>query len=148
MNFGRIAMQTKSPLVFRVVYWCTYLLYPLPLIPRIVSRSLTIVADCISAISCQAQDARHMMLCMPAPFFPHTLPRLHDTFDPKKLVRSAVHRPLCIVSQWADTCMGIAAHRQTALGFLTPPYTHTAQGPYNPAGRPPSSQNPLAGAGL
>ena len=26
------------------------------------------------AISCQAQNDRHMMLCMPAPLFPHMLP--------------------------------------------------------------------------
>jgi hypothetical protein len=69
-----------------------------------------------------------MMLCMPATLF-HVAQAT--------CVRSAVHRPLCIVSQWAHTCIGIAAHRQTAFGFLTPPYTHTAQGPYNPAGRPP-----------
>ena len=88
-------MQTKSPLVFRVVYWCIYLLYPLLLIPRIVSRSFTIVADCFSAISCQAQDARHMMLCMPAPFFSTRYPGYmtrsiqRSWFDPQSTAHCA-----------------------------------------------------------
>ena len=57
-----------------------------------------------------------MMLCMPALLF-----STHVT--QATCVRSAVHRPLYIASQWADPCIGIAAHRQTTLGFLTP-YTH------------------------
>ena len=51
-------------------------LYPLPSILQIFSQ----IAGCFYAISCQAQDDRH--ICMPAPPFPHMLPRPH-AFNPQ-----------------------------------------------------------------